>query len=111
VNYSEMSDFEINKAVAVLFWNTATGINEISDKVYVYDGRGMGGLSVDYCNNPSDAWPIIMDNAIVVSPKSSKGKGLAWDGTSGLAFGHRTYDDNPLRAAMIVFLKMQEVAK
>ncbi len=70
----------------------------------------------DYCNNPADAWPIIVDNEI-----SLNSYGSAWeasfehdapigafgtDETVTSGYEHR----NPLRAAMIAFLMKQEQA-
>jgi hypothetical protein len=43
----------------------------------------------DFCNNPSDAWPILKEYCIDIN----------WDGDS---------DSEPLRDAMIVYLMMKE---
>ena len=58
----------------------------------------------DYCNNPSDAWPIIIENRITLTPYDNEKDG--WFATTDTSFfvDHM----NPLRAAMIVFLIMNE---
>jgi hypothetical protein len=81
MNYSEMLDFEIN------CW-----VQEVTGK------RG------DYCNSWADAGPIIENNHI----------GIEHDGDCWLCVcfsengSFESEHDNPLRAAMIVFLMMQE---
>ena len=65
MNYSDCSDFEINRRVAEL----------LGKFEYVSDCNHNGGSAVlcyslracdeyDYCNNPSDAWSIIAENKI-----------------------------------------------
>jgi hypothetical protein len=96
MNYESMSDFEINKAVA-----NKLGLFVVA---VAQDGIIVNGssLSIDYCNNPSDAWPIINGNSI----------NIKFDGHGGGAFADEYGSviircKNKLRAAMIVFLMMQ----
>lgn len=97
-NYNEMSDFEINKAAEKL-----TGM-------YCEDASGVYVQTCDYCNNPSDAWPVIEDMRISVMVST----GNTWmaeceTGTYEQTAGVYEYvDEKPLRAAMIVFLMMQD---
>lgn len=115
-NYHEMTDYEINVRVATLLgenpWETQC-INFGGTKSSVPVGFGNCMHNVDYCNNPSDAWPIIFDNKIAVAPyilgessvdyKEFKGKWFA------MSLVDESWDDlNPLRAAMIVFLMIKE---
>lgn len=114
-NYEEMSDFEINSAVhnALLdepYELTFHGEGKITWKDKVRGGEwetGIVGYTKnglhDYCNNPADAWPIITNNFISVIPSTHRDIWFA-DGQGG----ETTFDKNPLRAAMIVFLKMNE---
>ena len=55
-NYSEMSDFEINCEVA---WN-------FFDSDWLDKHKGIDGMVTDYCNDPAEAWPIIVENKISV---------------------------------------------
>ena len=103
MNYSELSDFEINKLVAEALGLAIKCLHDV-----VMAGGRIGGFhtEVDYCNNPSDAWPIILENKI----------NIEWfkDGERVLASNDNRHEDiiyqssNPLRAAMIVFLMMNE---
>ena len=116
MNYEKSSDFEINKAVA-----EALGFD--TDSKYWQEGfDGKGTLlqlsesgkthELNYCNNPNDAWPIIVENKISVNHSSIYGysfdgwEASAYNDTDGLISANG--DKNPLRAAMIVFLKMKE---
>lgn len=110
-SYEEMSDFEINKRV----FKVIVGAKPLGYP-HNADGRSVGNESngnyrwYDYCNNPSDAWPIIIENRIGTIPAPDDGLWKA----AHRKFGnddtpyHFTQDKNQLRAAMIVFLKMNE---
>ncbi|ENN9327366.1 DUF2591 family protein [Citrobacter freundii] len=127
MDYSKMSDFEINCLVA-----EATGHSPL-DAEHGYAGlqaegditaaivRGPRKIGAfDPCNNPADAWPIILSKLISVEPDYefidpseeqvfASGAWIAehFDGKGE----HLQYVDiNPLRAAMIVFLQMQDSA-
>ena len=104
MNYEEMSDFEINKLVAELF----------DDHIFVRfeseDGGDLFNLNthktVNYCNNPNDAWPIIKENKIGLmfcSPYQAYGKKIGID-----MYEFKSHNENALRACMIVFLMMNE---
>ena len=122
-DYSKMSDFEINKLVAI-----ATGHKQLGslgwrglkdgefNEVMVRGPLKIGGF--DPCNNPADAWPIIINNKISIVSLDNKWIAAPVDtvidgitGDSEVCF-YASYDAvsdaNPLRAAMIVFLMMQE---
>lgn len=109
MNYEEMSDLQINLLVA-----NAIGVDAAENSGVVFGAvrhEGDNVVSVigvvDYCNNPSDAWPIIVANRINVY--ASEGPDfMPWMAGCG---GFMVSNKNPLRAAMIVFLMMQEQAK
>lgn len=118
-DYSQMSDFEINKAVAIAVgfpcyygdgsYSNGYGMRQAIVKgVNCYGSQMVGGF--EPCNNPADAWPIILKNRIGIIPAPGDGqwksahRGIGDDGTPH----HFSLHDNPLRAAMIVFLRMQE---
>lgn len=118
-DYSKMSDFEVNKSVASLIYSksqTTTPYNHRPD-VQVFHLNGTNEL-FDYCNNPADAWPIIVGNKISIVSLDNKWIAAPVDtvidgitGDSEVCF-YASYDAvsdvNPLRAAMIVFLMIQE---
>lgn len=99
MNYEEMSDFEINGLVSDIV--RKLGRLKGSDPYHADIS-----LSWDYCNNPSDAWPIvntmITDGCVVQLLES--GVIVTLQGGGRL----QSMGVNPLRAAMIVFLKMKE---
>jgi len=123
MDYSKMSDFEINCGVAraaglegLMFfgvdssfcagpvWNVPSGISD--------DGFSVSrGNPFNPCNNPADAWPIITEHRIMLNPYCAD---ELWKCEVPCLFdGFMTtyaaaYDKNPLRAAMVVYLMMQE---
>lgn len=125
MNYEGMSDFDINKRVAELMGarvpkdyesNPYLHVNGNSIQQLNMDGTKIEGVLVpDYCNNPSDAWPIILENGI------SLNKWNPYDPYWSADVEHpqptSTYNtieienENPLRAAMICLLKMKEKQK
>lgn len=112
MKYADMSDFEINKAVAEIL--TDGDVIEKDDMwptdnenaVQIVYKIGVSGEYKDYCNNPSDAWPIIIENDIGIYPININHEWTAnrWAVGSSISGVHA----NPLRAAMIVFLMMQD---
>lgn len=114
-DYSKMSDFEINLAVAHIAIGSG-GYDWSSDKKEVYLAAMDGGefLPNAYfkpCNNPADAWPIIVANNIDIIQDNGQGCALATNSAIQMFHGddvHISQDENPLRAAMIVFLMMQD---
>lgn len=121
-DYSKMSDFEINSAVhnALLKepykleflgndkirW-TKKGSDVVTEKV----AYGKTTLK-DYCNNLADAWSIITGNHISLMYAESLGEWCAgkpdWVDGCEWQLDMDVMDKNPLRAAMIVFLMMQD---
>ena len=126
-DYSKLSDFEINSAVhnalmkepyKIEFLGNdrirwVSGSTNVTTEKVEYSKKSLK----DYCNNPADAWPLVVENDIALLPSC----GFDWVAISGLTLNsHSSYIDerlddclrhsdmNPLRAAMIVFLMMQE---
>lgn len=94
--YEDLSDFEINKLVSSKFRRVWTWKN----KVYLSQSST---VPLDYCNNPQDAFPIIKENRIYLNPLAT-----LWQ--CGDKFNTvESFNENPLRAAMIVFLRMEDV--
>lgn len=115
MDYSQLSDFEINKRVALALGYTLykDGHSHQSNHVVVEDGR-CGAIAMEWCNNPADAWPIILKNGINVFT-SMIPYGLLGQARASV-ISHEppnseciiVKDANPLRAAMIVFLMMRD---
>ena len=109
MNYEQVSDFYINRLVAISRGGYQGHVEHMQHGVKESDRASHGLLFTerDYCNNPSDAWPIIVANRINVY--ASEGPDfMPWMAGCG---GFMVSNKNPLRAAMIVFLMMQEQEK
>jgi len=90
MNYSEMTDYEINMA--------ASEALQCSDYY-------------DYCNSWAYAGPIIHRELIALSPEKTDAGHYRWFAFSSEKEGYKQVASNsPLRSAMIIFLMMQEVA-
>lgn len=122
MDYSQLSDFEINVAVFEAIHNGSPDYKEgeNGDMVFVsFEGDIVNGDAVEVevergsfnpCANPADADPIIVENRIGIIPAPENGLWKAAHrkvGSDSTTY-HMTQDENPLRAAMIVFLMMQE---
>lgn len=114
MDYSKMSDQEINKLVAF-----ALGCKEVVPDIFMSDDRRYefdkpknksgNKFFFDPCNNVADAWPIIVDKKIGLKPVRWNEWRAEGDDSCGFLSYTQT-DKNPLRAAMIVLLMMQESA-
>ncbi|EPG9672813.1 phage protein NinX family protein [Citrobacter freundii] len=101
MDYSELSDFEINKLVDIAFHGETTPMRTQSLDFGV----------TNYCLNADQAWPIIINSLIALKPVPLYVGGHRWFATNGEGdFSIKYADENPLRAAMIVYLMMQESA-
>ncbi|HCB2161246.1 TPA: DUF2591 domain-containing protein [Escherichia coli] len=115
MDYSQLSDFEINKRVAICcgFAPEDCEIAKLGTSIVGVewdDETGYAIKTVDYCKSPSDAEPIIVENRIGTIPAPENGLWKAAHrkvGSDSTPY-HMTQDENPLRAAMIVFLMMQD---
>lgn len=130
MDYSQLSDFEINKLVAKA---TDTQIEETYQ--FVNGGEDiadhMSGIVLmrkitsnrkhwklyDPCNKPEDAWPIISghklsiinaDDEWLCVPEDTAVDGITGDDVQMIYSGDGHIHANPLRAAMIVFLMKQD---
>lgn len=111
MNYLEMSDFEINKAVAdSTGYDGRTKRHRLSERA-VFISDGVGGFIRDYCNSWADAGPIIQGNEISMISRRANGEWKAeiFLGRKDIFDNYATFfDKNPLRAAMIIFLMMKD---
>ncbi|EIX0011631.1 DUF2591 family protein [Escherichia coli] len=124
MDYSQLSDFEINVAVFEAIHNGSPDYKEgeNGDMVFVsFEGDIVNGDAVEVevergsfnpCANPADAWPIITENNISIildNPSmpcaTDNARDLFDDALPNVGVAY----DNPLRAAMIVFLMMQRI--
>ena len=123
MDYSKLSDFEINLAVFEALHDGSPDCKEgsggsmviVSFEGDVVDGNA-GEVEVERgvfnpCNNPADAWPIITENNISIildNPTmpcaTANARDLFDDEDPIVSVAY----DKPLRAAMLVFLMMQE---
>ncbi|MGO3911865.1 phage protein NinX family protein [Huaxiibacter chinensis] len=133
MDYSKMSDFEVNKAVAIAldidmhffipeseesflsgFLPSELGPIWQTSANFLGEFNVSNGNVFNPCNNPADAWPIITGNYISLMYEESLGKWCAgkpyWVDGCEWQFDMDVIDENPLRAAMIVFMMMQESA-
>lgn len=118
-DYSKLSDFEINSAVHNALMKEPYKIEFLgNDRIRWV--RGSTNVTTgkveyskkslkDYCNNPSDAWKIIVNNGISLECIVVNRHEKTWRAQFKPAYvKHRVNHKNPLRAAMIVFLMMQD---
>ncbi|HDC4601715.1 TPA: DUF2591 family protein [Enterobacter cloacae] len=122
MDYSKLSDFEINRAVAI-----AIGFHPDECDIAKRGSPSVGvewnedtGLPIrvfDYCNNPADAWPIIIgkklsivnaDDEWLCLPEDTAVDGITGDGVQMIYSGAGIVHANPLRAAMVMFLIIQD---
>ncbi|MBI1001144.1 DUF2591 family protein [Escherichia coli] len=128
MDYSQLSDFEINVAVFEAIHNGSPDYKEgeNGDMVFVsFEGDIVNGDAVEVevergsfnpCANPADAWPIITENKISTMWMTAEKEWCAWSGgdlEEGCWEWRNIPDycfcgESPLRAAMIVFLMMQD---
>lgn len=108
MDYSTQTDPEINKAVTLAVLNhrysNAKSI-EWDDRQSVFWVETIGFSScpvLDYCNNPADGWRIISEQKINIDWFTDGERVLASCG--GLIY----QSTNPLRAACVLYLMMNE---
>lgn len=104
MDYSQLSDFEINKRVAICcgFAPEDCEIAKLGTSIVGVewdDETGYAIKTVDYCKSPSDAEPIIVDNRIGIIPAPENG---LWKAAHRKVGGdstpyHMTQDENPPR--------------
>jgi len=119
MNYSGMSDAQMNALIAKLQYPESSVATPYSHRpdAYIYH-RNNTNEARDYCNSWADAGPIIQNNLISLDSvynftdetEEFIGPRGMWN-CVGISKGEdfcRAEHENPLRAAMIVFLMMHE---
>jgi hypothetical protein len=108
MDYSQLSDFEINKRIALAVGKKIKFIFLDSDDneagILVGQKGCRARVEFDPCNKPVDAWPIIESNFIALHPLKHKSLWIAMSDDQG----YTVRDEKPLRAAMIVFLMWKD---
>lgn len=115
MNYENMSDLEI--AARVLYARKIP--HKIEHKTCFIDRGYEDGACVytafDPCSNPRDAFPIIFENRISIAVSvGGKWKAYGWPkwfDKNGAPPKIEVTHENPLIAAMIVFLMMKDAEK
>lgn len=111
MDYSQLSDQEINMQVAKIIYPSLEVIESKSRPPSACLVGNHPHSWVDYCNNAADAWPIIESKLICLAADvfAEPHDGGKWVAQSAYGWEkERVRSNNPLRAAMIVFLKMQD---
>lgn len=112
MNYSELTDFQINLAAAHIVLGV-DGYDWSTEKQEVYIAGMDGGEFLPHahfnpCNSWADAGAIILANKITISAPMEYDQPADWlaypASDSDICVSH----PNPLRAAMTAFLVMQE---
>ena len=113
--YEKMSDPEINTRVAEITGRVIQSPTAKGRQVVAVLSQKLDGLvdTFDPCNNPLDAWPIIVDNEISLVKDAMEDKWSARSGVDEFTYESMSYwiefsHEKPLRAAMIVFLMMKD---
>ncbi|HEO9688226.1 TPA: DUF2591 family protein [Morganella morganii subsp. morganii] len=119
--YCDKSDFEINKAVAEITIYGDWYLSPTDERPFTFFNYGINSSKTvelpDYCNNPADAMPIIIENGISlinsdgVHFAAAPGCGIeGYLGGDTVGYGSRKYSENEniYRAAMEVFLMMKD---
>lgn len=109
MDYSQLHDAQINmmvcKALGHELSSYARIIMQDDATILLSDNKTL----VDYCNNPADAWPIITEHKISIYAAILGDSRGEW-GAEASFTEHYHFHNKPLRAAMVVFLMMQEQA-
>lgn len=117
MDYGKLSDFEINFRVAEIVVDYDCISRLPYTDMAVHWGDGANWHVFNPCNNPADAWPIIVskklslinaDDKWLCVPEDEPIDGITGDAVHMIYSGDGVEHENPLRAAMIVFLMMQE---
>ena len=108
-DYSEMSDFDLSKMV---FLKTGKEYEDYEQNPFPDDctsfcyGDGVNWHEFDI-NNPSDMWPLIVENKIDVCFIDSANSWTSFGLTKNKLLVESS-GDNPLRAAAIVYLMIKD---
>lgn len=122
MNYEKMSDFEINSAVYNLTKKLGFSLDFLGCDTIKWSKKGEKDITtgkveysknglIDYCNNPSDAWTIIMENFISIDQHHNGSYIRVLGYCDAGLISMQCLRKDVLRTAMIVFLMMQEAKR
>lgn len=100
MDYSKMSDFEVNKMVSAYLWGSVCSV----DGVVLHNEKDG---PFDPCNSWADAGPIIEKHNISLLCSTMRSQKV-WEAMTPDGEEHCWAETNPLRAAMIVYLMMHD---
>jgi hypothetical protein len=106
MNYNEMSDYEINRAVAAYWIPASYEPCEEVEEVHKIDANGSIYGVFDPCNDPIDAWAIVVCWAITIAHPFNSEPFVFGEHVGG--FFHPEPSGNTLRDCMICYLIMKE---
>lgn len=109
-SWDDWSDEDLANQILVVMHGEVINLFTLSDcKTYVYDcgviGESFYRVDLIDINKPADMWPIIVNSRITIAPYQDESQG--WFATTDTSFF--VDNENPLRAAAIVFLMMNGV--
>ncbi|HCR2010148.1 TPA: DUF2591 domain-containing protein [Enterobacter asburiae] len=112
MDYSQLSDQEINAMVGKIVSKDGLSIIASDGNAVIHEyadcgefkGICLGWKVFDPCHSPADAWPIIESNRISIRNRYEGD----WKAENEWGESRFHVACNPLRAAMIVFLMMQD---
>lgn len=116
--YEQLSDFEINKLVALKVSFHPSQWVEYEDDMVLLCSKALNDSPhcvdsevIDYCNNCADMWPLIFNNLIEIAPlaNSENWKAVACSYSKrGVPTSYTVRHYNPLRASAIVYLLIND---
>ena len=110
-DYASMSDVQVSKAVGDAIGIEWANLDDNYHELCYWPELDDEPRIFDPCNNPADAWPIIVGKQISLISRCDNGewKAQLHLGRDDIFDSYAScWDKNPLRAAMIVFLMMKE---
>ncbi|MGL4755515.1 MAG: phage protein NinX family protein [Aeromonadaceae bacterium] len=113
MSYEKMSDIKINTLVGMHIGKKIASSYECLKTGACFElvGDTPEISPFNPCNNPSDAWPIIMENFISIDQHYNGSYIRVWGYCDVGLISMQCLRKDALRTAMIVFLKMMEASR
>jgi hypothetical protein len=109
-DYSQLSDFEINKRLAELLGWKVVNDNPTPNKGLLVVSSEDQCRAIDYCNSWADMGPLMVEHSISLNKIEDEWEAHNGEIDQGGLVVANIYlmHKNPLRAAAIVYLMMEE---